>query len=67
MVCNIDIRAYTGSSKNVPMSSGFCCAHVALHWSAHSRGYKLSREGADPKSLWWRISLSSWSMRCVIK
>jgi hypothetical protein len=25
--------------------------HVALHRSAHSRSYKLSREGADPKSL----------------
>jgi hypothetical protein len=26
-------------------------ARVALHRSAHSRGYKLSREGADPRSL----------------
>jgi hypothetical protein len=28
-------------------------AHVALHWSARSRGYKLSRERerVDPKSL----------------
>jgi hypothetical protein len=22
-----------------------------MHWGARSRGYKLSREGADPKSL----------------
>jgi hypothetical protein len=26
-------------------------AHVALHWSAHSRGYKLLREGVDLRSL----------------
>jgi hypothetical protein len=26
-------------------------ARVALHQSARSRGYKLSREGADPRSL----------------
>jgi hypothetical protein len=26
-------------------------AHVALHRSAHSRGYKLSREETDPRSL----------------
>jgi hypothetical protein len=25
--------------------------HVALHRSARSRGYKISRDGADPKSL----------------
>jgi hypothetical protein len=30
---------------------GFATARVALHRSARSRGYKLSREGADPKSL----------------
>jgi hypothetical protein len=30
----------------------FAAARVALHRSAHSRGYKLSREGMDPKSLW---------------
>jgi hypothetical protein len=30
-------------------------AHVVLHQSARSRGYKLSREGADPKSLWWCV------------
>jgi hypothetical protein len=26
-------------------------AHVALHRSARNRGYKLSREGTDPRSL----------------
>jgi hypothetical protein len=30
---------------------GSTAARVALHRSAHSRGYKLSREGADPRSL----------------
>jgi hypothetical protein len=42
-------------------------ARVALHRSARSRGYKLSREGADPKSLWWCVCvcLSAWSVRCV--
>jgi hypothetical protein len=30
---------------------GFAVVHVALHRGAHSRGYKLSREGADPRSL----------------
>jgi hypothetical protein len=27
-------------------------ARVTLHQSARSRGYKLSREGMDPRSLW---------------
>jgi hypothetical protein len=30
---------------------GLAAAHVALYQSARSRGYKLSREGADPRSL----------------
>jgi hypothetical protein len=38
---------------------------VALHQSALSRGYKLSREGVDPKSLWWRMSLCYCFVRCV--
>jgi hypothetical protein len=42
-------------------------ARVALHWSACSRSYKLSREGADPKSLRWRMSLCSWLVRCVLE
>jgi hypothetical protein len=33
-------------------------AHVALHRSARSRGYKLSREGTDPRSLRARCVLS---------
>jgi hypothetical protein len=32
---------------------GVAAAYVALHRSARSRGYKLSREKADPKSLGW--------------
>jgi hypothetical protein len=31
---------------------GSTVARVALHRSAHSRGYKLSREGTDLRSLW---------------
>jgi hypothetical protein len=30
---------------------GFAATHVALHRSAHSRGYKLSTEGVNPRSL----------------
>jgi hypothetical protein len=30
---------------------GFTTVRVALHWGARSRGYKLLREGAGPKSL----------------
>jgi hypothetical protein len=37
-----------------PMDVG--TARVVLHRSARSRGYKLSRDGADPKSLWWCVS-----------
>jgi hypothetical protein len=36
---------------------GFAAARVALHRSAHSRGYKLSREGADLRSLLRRVSV----------
>jgi hypothetical protein len=41
-------------------------AHVALHRSARSRRYKVSREGADPKSLWWCVSLSVCSVNCFL-
>jgi hypothetical protein len=47
-------------------------ARVALHRSAHSRGYKLSREGADPMSLlrgetcvwlsWRGVCVCCWSV-----
>jgi hypothetical protein len=30
---------------------GFAVVYVALHRGARSRGYKLSREGVDPRSL----------------
>jgi hypothetical protein len=46
-----------------PMDSA--AARVVLHLSAHSRGYKLLREGADPKSLWWYTSVCAWSVGCV--
>jgi hypothetical protein len=45
----------------------YAAAHAALHRSACSRGYKLLREGADPKYLWWCMSFSSWSVRCVLE
>jgi hypothetical protein len=41
-------------------------AHVALHQVAHSRGYKRSREGADPRSLWWWMSMSVHTVSCVL-
>jgi hypothetical protein len=50
MVCNADTRAYTGLGKNVPTSMVSTATHVSLHRSACSRGYKLSRDGVDPKS-----------------
>jgi hypothetical protein len=40
-------------------------ARVALHQNTRSRGYKLSRKGADLKSLWWCVCLSAWTARCV--
>jgi hypothetical protein len=51
MVCKVDIRMYTGLGMNGLRLVGFAAARVALHRSARSRGYKLSREGADPRSL----------------
>jgi hypothetical protein len=51
MVCKTDTRMYTGSGINCPTSSGFAVVCVALHRGARSRGYKLSREGANPRSL----------------
>jgi hypothetical protein len=51
MVCKADTRVYTGSGKNGPTSSDSTVVRVALHRSAHSRGYKLSREETDPGSL----------------
>jgi hypothetical protein len=45
---------YTGSGINGPTLVGFAVDRVALHRGARSRGYKLSREGAGPKSFeWW--------------
>jgi hypothetical protein len=40
-------------------------ACVALHQSARIRVYKPSREGVDPKSLWWCVSVSVCSVCCV--
>jgi hypothetical protein len=37
-------------------------ARVALHQSARNRGYKLSREGADPKFLWWCVCV----LECLV-
>jgi hypothetical protein len=35
---------------------GIAAARVgALHWSASSRGYKLTRKRADPRSLGWCV------------
>jgi hypothetical protein len=50
---------------------GFPAAHVALHRGAHSRGYKLSREGADPRSLvsggaWCVVSIEVGSSCCCL-
>jgi hypothetical protein len=39
-------------------------SHIVLHRNAHSRGYSLSREGADPKSLRRCASSSTCSVRC---
>jgi hypothetical protein len=38
-------------------------ARVALHQSVRSRGYKLSREGTDPRSLWKGVCVDL--VRCV--
>jgi hypothetical protein len=51
MVCKADTRVYTGLAKISPTPMDSATAHVALHWSARSRNYKLSREGTDPMSL----------------
>jgi hypothetical protein len=39
---------------------GIATVRVTLHRGARSRGYKLSREGAGPKSLgwWWWCAVS---------
>jgi hypothetical protein len=48
MVCKADTRVYTGLGLRLVCSAA---ARVAMHWSARSRGYKLSRKGGYPKSL----------------
>jgi hypothetical protein len=63
MVCIADTRVYTGSGKNCPVDS--TTARVALHRSACSRGYKLSREGVDPRSLRARGVCVVVLARCV--
>jgi hypothetical protein len=54
------VRAKKMSLRPVDVAA----ARVALHRSAHSRSYKLSRKEADPKSLWWCASLSVCSVNC---
>jgi hypothetical protein len=51
MVCKADTRVYTGSGKNGLHPVDSTVARVVLHRSARSKGYKLSREGVDPRSL----------------
>jgi hypothetical protein len=46
----------------------FTVVRVALHRGACSRGYKLLREGAGPKSLewwWWLLFFFSWFFDCL--
>jgi hypothetical protein len=42
-------------------------ARVTLHQSARSRGYKLSREGMDPRSLWRGVRVCWLSEVCPIR
>jgi hypothetical protein len=51
MVCKADTGMYTSSGMDALRPVGFAATRVTLHRSARSRGYKLSREGADPRSL----------------
>jgi hypothetical protein len=41
----------------------FAAARVAIHRSAYSRGYKLLREGADPRSL---VRGGAWMCDCLV-
>jgi hypothetical protein len=63
MVRKADTRMYIGSGMNGPTLVGFSTARVALHRSACSRGYKLLREGADPRSLVW---VGAWMCECLV-
>jgi hypothetical protein len=51
MVRKADIRCVVVRARMALRLVDSTAARVALHRSARSRGYKLSREGMDPRSL----------------
>jgi hypothetical protein len=50
MVCKVDTRGILVQARTTLRPVGSAAARVALHRSARSKGYKLSREGTDPRS-----------------
>jgi hypothetical protein len=46
---------------------GSTAARVALHRSARSMGYKLSKEGTDPRSFLWVMCVCCLSKECVCR
>jgi hypothetical protein len=51
MLCKVDQGCILVRARIALCLVGSTAARVALHQSAHSRDYKLSREGANPRSL----------------
>jgi hypothetical protein len=45
---------------------GFVVARIALHRNARSRGYKLLREGTDPRSLLRGVCVCVLFLRCSL-
>jgi hypothetical protein len=50
MVCKVDTRGILVPARTALRPVGSTDVRVVLHRSARSRGYKLSREGTDPRS-----------------
>jgi hypothetical protein len=65
MVCKVDTRGILVRARTALCPVGSTAARVALHRSACNWDYKLSREGADPKSLqgmWECVVCFGWSL-----
>jgi hypothetical protein len=65
MVCIADTRVILVQAKMSLRLVDSATTRVALHRSARSRGYKLSREGADARSLGRCVCLSASTVRCL--
>jgi hypothetical protein len=65
MACKVDTRMLLFRARMVLRPVDSATARVVLHRSVRSRGYKLSREETDPRSLRECVGVCLFFCPCV--